>query len=222
VSDRAPTYRLKPDFNRKLTAFAERFLADGFDLFADEFANLDGFIARALSETTDRNDTSLRQTPREKYLIEAVAYKIYDTLNREAFNKAKQTLIVLPDCLSLHNPDCLKTDEPYGDRCQQCSDACQASEVVDLADEYGVEVVFSKRKLGEQIAHFRERSSSLGVIGIGCMLMLAEGMRTASDEGVPTRGVLLDFCGCEHWNDVPFASAFPLDQLRSILKEKYG
>ena len=217
-----PTYHLGPDFDRKLTRFVERLLKEGFQLFREEFAGLDEFIERARTEATDRSDRALRRTLREMYLFEAISYKLYDNMNREAFNRAPQTLIVLPDCLSLHNPDCLKTDEPYGDRCQQCVAGCQASEVVDLADQYGVEVVFSKRKLGEQIAHFRDEGSELGVIGVGCVLMLAEGMRTASDKGVPARGVLLDFCGCEHWNDQPFASAFPLDQLRGILEEKYG
>jgi hypothetical protein len=94
--------------------------------------------------------------------------------------------------------------------------------VIELADHYGIEAVFSKRKLGEQIEHYRDRGASLGVIGIGCVLMLAEGMRTAAEAGVPARGVLLNFCGCEHWNDEPFASEFAMDSLKAILEEKHG
>jgi hypothetical protein len=40
--------------------------------------------------------------------------------------------------------------------------------------------------------------------------------------GIPARGVLLNCTGCEHWNDVPFASNFSLDWLKEVLKEKYG
>ncbi len=222
MTDRAPTYRLGPDFDRKLTEFVDRFQREGYEHFRDEFAQLDEFIAAAHEDTSDRTDKGLRRTPKIKYLLEAVSFKIYDQLNREKFNRAKNTLIVLPDCLSIQVNDCLKTDEKWGDRCQQCIDDCQASEVVELAEQYGIEVVFSKRKLTEQIEHFAEKHEDLGVVGIGCLLMLAEGMRSSADAGVPARGVLLNFTGCEHWNDDPFASAFPLDQLKAILEEKYG
>ena len=222
MADRPPTYRLGPDFDRKLSDFVAKFLKDGYATFAEEFAKLDDFIARAHTDDSDRTDKGLRRTPKEKYLLEAVSFKIYDQLNRERFNRAKDTLLVLPDCLSMHNPDCLKTDEKWGDRCQQCMDDCPASEAVELAEQYGVDAVFSKRKLTEQIEHYADGSGDLAVIGIGCILMLADGMRSAADAGIPARGVLLNFTGCEHWNDEPFGSEFALDRLRTILEEKYG
>ncbi|MEW5797246.1 MAG: DUF116 domain-containing protein [Candidatus Zixiibacteriota bacterium] len=218
----APTYLLGPDFDHKLTEFVAQFLDNGFERFAEEFTGLDDFIARANADTSTRNDHSLRRSEKERYLLEAVAFKIYDQLNREAFNRAKDTLIILPNCLSLHNPNCLKTDEKWGDRCQECTDDCQAAQVVALAERYGIECLFSKRKLEEQIEHYAERSGSLGVVGVGCLMMLANGMRTAHDVGVPARGVLLSFSGCEHWNDRPCASEFPMHQLEAILEEKYG
>lgn len=218
----APTYRLGSDFNRKLTEFRKKFLDEGFSFFAEEFANLDAFIAAAHQDQSDRTDKGLRRTPREKYLLEALSFSIYDELNREAFNRAKDTLIILPDCLRLDNPDCLKTDERWGDRCQQCDPDCQTFEVSEIADRYGLEVVYSKRKLSEQIEHYADRSGDLAVVGIACLLMLAPGMRTAVEVGVPARGVLLNFTGCEHWNDEPFASQFPMERLEAILEEKYG
>ena len=60
------------------------------------------------------------------------------------------------------------------------------------------------------------------MIGIACIKMLAEGMRTAAEVGIPARGVLLNFSGCEHWNDQPCASEFSMRWLEDILEEKYG
>jgi len=222
MKHRAPTYRLGPDFNRKLSELRQKFLDDGFSLFAEEFANLDAFITDAHEDESDRQDKGLRRTSREKYLLEALSFKIYDELNREAFNRAKDTLIILPDCLSLDNPDCLKTDEPWGDRCQLCDPECEAFEVSEISDRYGLEVMYSKRKLSEQIEHYADRSGDLAIVGVACILMLASGMRAAAEVGVPARGVLLNFTGCEHWNEEPFASRFPLEQLKVILEEKYG
>ena len=222
MSSDAPTYRLGPDFYDRLDAFVDRLLQDGFEQFKSEFAEVDRFIASALAEPPDRDAHELRTTPKEEYLLEMIAFRIYDRLNRESFNQAKENVIILPDCLSLHNPGCLKTDEKWGDLCQSCTPDCQAAEVTALGERYGVEVVFSKRKLTEQIEHYKDKAGDLAVIGIGCVLMLASGMRSAAEVGVPARGVLLDFCGCEHWNDHPHASEFAMDRLETILREKYG
>ncbi len=221
MSDRAPTYHLGPDFYERLEKFVEGFLGDGFSAFEKEFWGLDEYIAKAHADTSGSNDIRLRRIAKEKYLLEMVNFFVLDRLNREAFNKAKDTLIVMPDCLTLHNPDCLRIDEKWGDICMRCEPTCQAFEIMDIADRYGLEVVFSKRKLTEQLEYFSEKSGDLSVVGIACINMLAEGMRSAADAGVPARGVLLDFSGCEHWQNPPCASKFQLTRLENILKEKY-
>lgn len=216
-----PTYRLGPDFDRKLTAFVRAMISSGWDIFGKEFERVDAFVVDAKLDSRDRDDHELRRTEKPLYLLEAISYKIYDELNREAFNHTRETLIVLPDCLSLHNSDCLKEDEKWGDVCRQCTPDCQANEVMELAARYDATVVFSKRKLEEQIRHYADKAVNLGVVGVACLLMLANGMRTAMGLGIPVRGVPLDYTGCEHWNDEPFASSFPLARLESILKEKH-
>jgi hypothetical protein len=220
MTHRSPPYRLGPDFYGRLDTFVDTLVRDGFEFFAKEFRDLDAYIAWARAEA--RPDQKLRRTPREKYLLEAVAFKVYDELNREAFNRRRDTLIVMPDCFSLHNPDCTKTDEKWGDRCMECVPECQAYQTSEIGRKYGVDCVFSKRKLAEQIEHYAEQSGDLAVIGIGCLMMLASGMRTAAEVGVPARGVLLNFSGCEHWNDQPLASEASLERLEAILEEKYG
>ena len=222
MTQKYPTYHFNKDFRGKLDNFVKRFIADGFNEFSNEFTNIDGFIEAALVDNREAGEKKLRTTPKEKYLLEMIAFKIYDELNREAFNKTQKTLIVLPDCLSLHNPECEKEDKPYGDICMSCTKSCRAYHVVELANKYDIEVTFSKRKLTEQIEHYAKKMGDVGVIGIACILMLAEGMRSAHEVGVPTRGVLLSFTGCEHWNDEQFASGIQLSWLKDILKEKYG
>ncbi len=213
-----PTYRLGPDFRARLARFRERFLLEGFDEFAAEFANLDQFICRAWSE--DSPEKEIRRTPKEEYLLEALSFSVLDELHRDAFNKAKHTLIILPDCLTLHNPACEKVESRFGDTCIQCEKSCQSYHVTDLANRYGAYVAFSKRDLSSQLEHYKEELADFGVIGVACIVMLASGMRTAAEMGIPARGVLLSFTGCEHWNDSPFTSAFPISWLNAILEEK--
>jgi hypothetical protein len=217
-----PTYHLGPDFDEKLTSFVNALESASTDIFASEFGQIEQFVAGAKADKSEREDHLLRRTDAKLYLLEAIAYKMYDKVNREQFNQTKETLIILPDCLSLHNPDCSKVEGKWGDICRGCTPDCQADQAVQLASKYGAHAIFSKRKLAEQLEHFDKQSKSLGVIGVACLLMLAEGMRTAMKLGIPVRGVPLDYCGCEHWNAQPFASAFPIAQLKKILEEKYG
>jgi len=220
MSRKAPTYRLGPDFPIKLDAYVERFLEQGFEFFADEFHGLDDYLAEVLSSSSPE---TLRRTPKEKYLLELISFGIYDRLNRDAFNAAAKTLIVMPDCLALHNPDCEKVDRPHGDVCKRCTGTCQVKHMVDLGAKFGATAVFAKRAQTEQLEYFKEKlGGDIGAIGVACINMLADGMRTAADVGVPTRGVLLNFSGCEHWQDKPCASEFGLRWLESILIEKYG
>lgn len=221
MKNKAPTYFLPPDFDDKLNSFVDKFISGGFEKFNDEFSGIDGFVKAACADKSDRDDHNLRRSEKERYLLELVSFKMYDRLNRTAFNKTKNTLIIIPDCLSIHEKECEKVEYEFGYVCRKCQENCQAFHIVELAKKYKAKVLFSKRKLTEQLEHHGSKMADMGVIGIACIMMLASGMRTAREVGVPARGVLLGFTGCDHWNEKPFASSFPFDQLETILKEKY-
>ncbi len=214
-----PTYHLGDDFRERLDSFTNRVLSEGYEYFSKEFARIDEYLEKA---RRDDSGESLRRTDKAVYLMELLAFKVKDELDRDAFNQAKKTLIVMPDCLSLHNPDCEKVETAYGDVCKRCVESCQAYGIGDLAARYHCKIIFSKRKLTKQLEHYRETMGDFGVIGVACIKMLAEGMRTAAEVGIPARGVLLNFSGCEHWNDQPCASEFSMRWLSDILEEKYG
>jgi len=217
----APTYCLDESFRFKLRKFLNEFPDDGINCFSNEFKNIDSFVERALEDNRDRDDHELRRSRKDKYLLELVSFHNYDKYNRQAFNETDDTLIIMPHCLSLDYSDCLKEDTDYGEECRQCDHNCQASNIVDLAEKYGATVLFSKKKLSQQLEHFQENLNNPGVIGVACILMLAEGMRSAAKIGLPARGVLLKWTGCDHWNDEPFSSGVTIEWLEEILKEKY-
>ncbi|MBN2227281.1 MAG: DUF116 domain-containing protein [candidate division Zixibacteria bacterium] len=216
------TFRLGDDFYDKLDAFTDRFLKDGLELFAKEFASIDAFRQRALDDPDDRADASFRRNPIEMYLLEAVYYRVMEQVNREAFNRAKDTVLILPDCMSLMMDRCKRERTPHGKICMRCVPNCQINKIMQIADRYHLEGYFSKRALTEQLANIKKDKPSLAVIGISCILTLASGMRSAKEAGVPSRGVFLNFTGCEHWADHPFPTETAVDRVQAILEEKYG
>jgi hypothetical protein len=214
-----PTYHLGEDFRARLDDFTKQVLREGYEFFTEEFNRIDAYVEKAQK---DDHGESMRTTDKATYLMELLAFSVQDKRDRDAFNAATKTLIVMPDCLSLHNANCEKVDTPYGDVCKRCLHTCQAFGITELAAQYRCKVIFSKRKLTKQLEHYQETMGTIGVIGVACIKMLATGMRTAAEVGIPARGVLLNFSGCDHWNDQPCASEFSMAWLEDILKEKYG
>jgi hypothetical protein len=49
-------------------------------------------------------------------------------------------------------------------------------------------------------------------------------MRSAREAGVPSRGVFLNFVGCDHWagDNKAFPTETAMTRLEAILEEKYG
>lgn len=216
------TYRLGEDFYGKLEAFAERLTNEGLELFKEEFGHIDAFYENALNDQSSRDDHDFRRQPRRMYLLEVINFKIYDELNRDSFNTAKDTVIIFPQCLALMQSKCKRKGGKYGKKCARCVPNCQIRQITEMAGKYGVEGYFSKRKLEQQLKKIKKDKPSLSVIGISCILTLAGGMRTAKDIGIPARGVLLNFTGCDHWSEAPFSTETAIVRVRDILEEKYG
>jgi hypothetical protein len=216
----APTYRLGPDTCDKLERLAARVLDDGFTTLAPELAGIEDFAAAAEDEDPERDAHQMRRSPKELYLLETLSFQVLDQVWRDAFNATQDTLVVLPDCLSLHNPKCKKTDGQWGDVCARCLPQCPAAQATELCAKHGATAVFAQRDQEAMLSHHRDRSGDLGVVGVACVLMLAAGMRASAMLGIPARGVLLEGCGCEHWNDELFGTRFALERLEAILAEK--
>lgn len=216
------TFRLGQDFYDKLDRLTTKVLEEGFDLFKDEFKNIDSFYKKAVNDNSARTDHTFRRAPKHLYLIEALYYQVFENINREAFNKTEETVIILPACLALMQDKCKRKRRKYGKICKRCVPNCQIHRIMQIADKYSVEGYFSKRTLTRQIEKMKKDKPSFALIGISCILTLASGMRTAREVDVPSRGVFLNFTGCEHWADRPFPTETTIERVQAILEEKYG
>jgi hypothetical protein len=89
------------------------------------------------------------------------------------------------------------------------------------AARHGAAAYFSDMEHEKQLrALMRGPYRDLAVLGVACIWMLASGMRAAEAAGVPSQGVLLNFCGCEHWCDEPVVTDAVVAQVEAILAAK--
>ena len=70
------------------------------------------------------------------------------------------------------------------------------------------------------MANIGEDLLDLSVVGVACIWMLASGMRAAEEAGVPSQGVLLNYCGCEHWRHDPVVTEAVVERVEAILAAK--
>lgn len=149
------TYRLGDDFYDRLNSFADKILDDGLALFQSEFAQINNFYEKATQDISSRDDHEFRRSQKPLYLLEAIYFKILDNLNNEQFNKANDTVLILPQCLALMQDKCKRKRGKYGKKCGGCVPNCQINQIMKVSEKYGIEGYFSKRKLEQQLLRKR-------------------------------------------------------------------
>jgi uncharacterized protein len=220
-----PTYDLRelgegPAIGERLERCADRMLAVAAEEVGGAFARVPAFVERARS-ASDRRGESYRFTTRERYVAELLACIVMNRQFWPEFVARRDTVLILPDCLRRRGEACERKDSRYGTRCTACDETCAVGRMTVTAAKRHAGAFFAVRDHGKQLRRLqRGRYSDLSVIGVACVWMLARGMREAEDAGVPSQGVPLNYCGCEHWADEPCVTDTVVGRVGEILDAK--
>ena len=224
-SPAAPTYDLRElgqglAIYERLDRLADRFLELADREVGRAFARVPAFVARALAET-NRAGEHYRRTTRERYLVELLACVVMSRQFWPEFVRRRDTVLILPDCLRRQGSACKRKRTRYGTRCTACDPECAIARMTVAAARHGAGAYFSDLGHEKQFrALIRGRYPDLAVLGVACIWMLASGMRAAEQAGVPSQGVLLNYCGCEHWRDDPVVTDAVVERVEAILAAK--
>ncbi len=214
-----PTYFLQPDFSERLDSFHEEFIELARRYFGSETSRIESYVERCKNDRERDGFTWATFSP-EFYFAELAAIAVMNQSMWDDFCRAKQTIIFIPDCLSLMGDRCKRKGEKFLEECDQCVPNCVVNKIVALREKYNFREVFAYRDQTEQFKIVKEKYKSVGFLGIACILMLAEGMRSSMQSGIPAHGVPLQYCGCEHWVDKPFSTDTDLAKIERVLKAK--
>ncbi len=224
-SPAAPTYDLRElgeglAIYERLNRLADHFLELAEREVAPAFSRVPAFVRQALAEA-GRSDEYYRGTTRERYLIELLACVVMGRQFWPEFVRRRDTVLILPDCLRRQGSACKRKSTHYGTRCTMCDPLCAICRMTVAAARHGAAAYFSDLEHEKQFrALMRGRYDDLSVVGVACIWMLANGMRAAEEAGVPSQGVLLNYCGCEHWRDDPVVTDAVVERVEAILAAK--
>jgi hypothetical protein len=221
----APTYDLRAlgeglEIYTRLERLTDRFIAMAREEVGEAFAALPDFLDRACAEA-GRGEEYYRRTSLERYLLELVACTVMGRQFRADFVARRDTVLILPDCLRHRGEACQRKDTRYGSRCTACDPECAIGRITKAAARFGAAAYFADLEHARQFRVLRQgRYKDLSVLGVACIWMLAAGMRAAEAAGVPSQGVLLNYCGCEHWADTAVVTDAVVEQVEAILADK--
>lgn|GEM_PF-565403 len=221
-----PTYDLRQlgeglDLYRLLDRLADDWTALAQEL-APALSLVPVFAARAASET-GREEERFRRTTADRYALELLACLVMGRQHWPEFVACRDTLLLLPDCARARVEGCRREPTRYGPRCTGCHPRCTIRSLTETGARYGADAYFAEMGHERQLKAMRRgKYRDLSVVGVACIWMLAQGMRAAEGVGVPSQGVFLDYCGCEHWCEEPFATAAAVERLDGILAAKAG
>jgi hypothetical protein len=220
-----PTYDLRelgegPAIHRRLERLAERMLAVADEEAGRAFARVTAFAEQACRECA-RHEEYYRRASRERYVAELFACVVMNRQFWPEFLSRRHTVLILPDCLRRRGDACARKASRYGPRCTSCDESCAVGRITVEAAKRGAAAFFSDRDHEKQFGRLRRgRFGDLSVIGVACIWMLANGMRAAEEDDVPSQGVLLNYCGCEHWTDRPQVTETVVERVIEILDAK--
>jgi hypothetical protein len=219
-----PTYDLRvlgpgPGRMGRLDALADEYLALAERVVGRAFARVPAFAAAAAAET-GREAEWYRATTKERYLVELLAGIVMGRQFWPAFVARRDTVLILPDCLRLDPEGCQREDDPGGARCTRCHPECRVAELTEVGERYGAQAHFSVRERAGQFKVLLARHAELSVLGVACVWMLASGMRAAEEARIPSQGVLLDYCACDHWTDAPEPTDTVVARVEELLRAK--
>jgi hypothetical protein len=220
-----PTYDLRVvgeglDLYRRLDELADRLLGVARARLGPALTRAPDFAARAQLEA-GREEERFRRTTSDRYMLELLACLVMGRQHWPDFVARRHTVLLLPDCARARLERCARRSTRYGPRCTACHPHCTIRSLTEVGARYGADAYFAELGHERQLKTMRRgKYRDLSVAGVACIWMLAQGMRAAEGVGVPSQGVFLSYCGCEHWTDEPFVTATAVGRLEAILAAK--
>jgi hypothetical protein len=219
-----PTYDLRAlgeglEPYRLLDALSQGVLDAGLQRLGPVLAQVPAFVAGTAGDD-GRDDARYRKTPPERYALEFLSFAVMSRQFWPDFVARRDTVLILPHCLRIREKGCARKSTRTGSACTVCHPGCIVGQMTAAGRRHGAPAFFSDMDHPKQFKALRKLYPDLSVIGVACVLMLAEGMRTAEAAGIPSQGIFLTYCGCDHWTEDPFTTHAAVERLEALLSAK--
>jgi hypothetical protein len=204
-----------------VTSFAAWFETRGQAVLGRYTPHVERFLAETHPSYRWREDAIFCGRRRVEYHLNMIGTEIMNRAFREAFLDTERKAVLVPPCMKGQADDkCQARSTPFGARCAGCTPGCRVHQLTKLGEKHGFEVLLMPDELSifSTGAVKPVEDDAVGIVGISCVLTNASGGWETKDLGIPTQGVLLDYCGCRyHWHKEGIPTDINVGQLLRVL-----
>ncbi len=162
-------------------------------------------------------DNSILST-REQYYLFMIETELTNRLNKAEFLNCNYKIALLPYCLREMLSDCKSIADEVDYYCIGCSKNCYINKISTILKEHDIHpYIWRTIRLKSMIRKFSEKYGNVGIMGIACIVELANGMKSCRKAGIPVVGIPLNANCCIRWMGDFYENSVDLDELKLLI-----
>jgi len=162
-------------------------------------------------------DNSILST-REQYYLFMIEIELTNRLNKAKFLDCNLKIALLPYCLREMLSDCKSVKDEIDYYCKHCSKNCYINKISAILKEHDIHpYIWQTVRFKSLIKQLSYKYGSTGIMGIACIVELANGIRSCWKAGVPVVGIPLNANRCIRWMGDFYDNSVDLDILKSLI-----
>jgi hypothetical protein len=162
-------------------------------------------------------DNSLLST-REQYYLFMIETELTNRLNKSEFLNCNYKIALLPYCLREMLSNCKSITDEVDYYCIGCSKNCYINKISTILKEHDIHpYIWRTIRLKSIIRKFNEKYESVGIMGIACVVELANGMKSCRKAGIPVVGIPLNANRCIRWMGDFYENSVDLEELKLLV-----
>ena len=157
-------------------------------------------------------------TTREQYYLYMLEFELVNRIDRETFFSVNYRIALMPYCLRETQTDCKAAPDEIDYQCKSCVKSCYINRLSKLLRESDVHpYIWRTSSLRPLLKKLSSQHSSIGVLGIACVVELVQGMRLCMKAGLPIIGIPLNANRCPRWMDEFYDTSIDLAAAAKLL-----
>lgn len=175
------------------------------------------YLEYSLNKHKKKEDFFYCGKGKNQYFFNMISAEVMNKVYRTEFLDTKEKKVFLPACMRQVAKKCSSKKSPNGYICLGCSKNCNVNELTELGKKMNFQVYVIPHESMLLSSSIIE-NSSVGIIGVACILNLMSGGWKALRLGFKPQCIVLDYCGCSsHWLDRPIMTSINIYRIIEIL-----
>lgn len=155
---------------------------------------------------------------REQYYLFMIEIELVNRLNKKNFLKSEYKIALLPYCLREALSECKAVPDEIDYYCKGCMKDCYVNKISALLRENDIHpYIWRTIRLKSLIKQMVKKYNSTGIMGIACIVELAEGMRSCMKAELPVIGLPLNANRCIRWMGDFYENSVDMEELKFLV-----